>query len=54
MLKKIGIQNAVISLIGENLHVWDKVKISDPTQASNNGAKYPIQRVFTLQLNLKF
>lgn len=54
ILKKIGIQNAVISLIGENLHVWDKVKISDPTQASNNGAKYPIQRVFTLQLNLKF
>jgi TonB-linked SusC/RagA family outer membrane protein len=53
-LQKLGIQNATISLIGDNLQVWDKVKISDPTQASDNGARYPIQRVYTLQLNLKF
>jgi TonB-linked SusC/RagA family outer membrane protein len=53
-LHKLGVQNATVSLIGDNLHVWDKVEISDPTQASNNGASYPIQRVYTLQLNLKF
>lgn len=54
-LQKIGIEDARLSLIGENLYLWDKGdKIFDPTQASANGAKYPIQRTFTLQCNLKF
>ncbi len=53
-LNRFGVQNAVISLIGDNLYVWDKVKNFDPAQASGNGAAYPIQRVYTLQLNLKF
>jgi TonB-linked SusC/RagA family outer membrane protein len=53
-LTKIGIQSATISLIGDNLAVWDKVKIFDPAQASENGAEYPLQRVYTFQLNLKF
>jgi TonB-linked SusC/RagA family outer membrane protein len=53
-LQKAGIQNATISLIGENLHVWDKVKIFDPAQATSNGAAYPLQRIYTLQINLKF
>ena len=55
LFKKVGIQNATFSLIGENLWLWDKGdKIFDPTQASRNGAKYPIQRVITLQCNLNF
>ena len=55
LFKKVGIQNATFSLIGENLWLWDKGdKIFDPTQASSNGAKYPIQRVITLQCNLNF
>ena len=55
LLRKVGLQSATLSLIGENLCLWDKGdKIFDPTQASDNGAKYPIQRVFTLQCNLKF
>ena len=55
-MKKVGIQGATFSLIGENLHVWDKLKdkIFDPVQATGNGARYPLQRVFTLQLNLNF
>ncbi|WP_423127507.1 SusC/RagA family TonB-linked outer membrane protein [Gaoshiqia sp. Z1-71] len=55
-MKKIGVDNATFSLIGENLHVWDKLKekIVDPAQAKENGAKYPLQRVYTLQMNLKF
>mgnify|MGYP000862270356 CR=1 FL=1 len=55
-MNKIGITDATISLIGENLYVWDKLqeKIFDPVQATGNGARYPIQRVFTLQINLKF
>jgi TonB-linked SusC/RagA family outer membrane protein len=47
-------QSASISLIGENLHVWDKVKLWDPGQASANGAVYPLQRKFTAQLYLTF
>lgn len=53
-LSYIGVKNASFSLIGENLHVWDNIKIFDPAQASNNGAAYPLQRVFTAQMNLKF
>lgn len=53
-LKKVGINDATFSLIGENLYVWDKVKIFDPAQATGNGAAYPLQRVYTLQMNLKF
>ncbi|MDR3250739.1 MAG: TonB-dependent receptor [Tannerella sp.] len=54
VLSIFGIQDATASLIGENLYVWDTVKLFDPAQASSNGATYPIQRIFTLQLNLKF
>jgi len=53
-LKRAGIKNATFSIIGDNLHVWDKVKIFDPGQANSNGAAYPLQRVVTLQMNLKF
>jgi hypothetical protein len=53
-LRKAGISGATFSLIGENLHVWDKVKLFDPAQASSNGSRYPLQRVYTLQMNLKF
>ena len=55
-MEKIGLENATFSLIGENLHVWDKLKekIFDPAQANGNGARYPLQRVYTFQMNLKF
>lgn len=54
LLKKAGIKSTTLSVIGENLHVWDKVKIVDPQQASSNGAAYPLQRVITLQMNMQF
>jgi hypothetical protein len=47
-------ESASINLIGENLHVWDKVKLWDPAQASQNGAVYPLQRRFTVQLYVTF
>lgn len=50
----IGMESATISLIGDNLACWDDVKLWDPGQASGNGAVYPLQRSFTLQLNVKF
>ena len=53
-LKKFGLQKAVISMIGDNLAVWSKEKMLDPAQAGDNGTVYPVQRVYTLQLNLSF
>lgn len=55
-MRKVGIKNATFSVIGENLHVWDKLKDKsfDPAQATGNGAAYPLQRIYTLQMNLKF
>lgn len=41
-----------ISLIGDNLRVWDKVKLWDPEQASANGAVYPLNRSFTLNVQI--
>jgi TonB-linked SusC/RagA family outer membrane protein len=47
-------ESVSISLIGDNLHVWDKVKLWDPAQASDNGAVYPLQRKYTIQLYATF
>lgn len=52
-LQRMGVSNAVFSIIGDNLHVWDKVKIFDPAQASSNGAAYPRQSIYTMQVILK-
>ena len=53
-MKRIGLQYATLSVIGDNLHVWDKVGIWDPAQTQDSGMKYPIQRIYTLQVQLKF
>ena len=47
-------ESVTLSLMGENLHVWDKVKLWDPAQASDNGAVYPLQRKYTIQLYATF
>ncbi|MFD2162761.1 SusC/RagA family TonB-linked outer membrane protein [Paradesertivirga mongoliensis] len=52
--RRVGISTINLSLIGDNLAVWDKLKIWDPEQASENGSVYPMQRTYTLQMNLNF
>ena len=54
MTEKISMSNLRLSLIGDNLHVWDKVKFWDPEQASSNGAVYPLTRSYTLVLQMSF
>ena len=51
---KVAMNNLRLSLIGDNLYVWDKVKLFDPEQASSNGAVYPLTRSYTLVLQLSF
>lgn len=53
-MKSIGMQNVRFYLVGENLFVWDQVKLWDPEHASETGAAYPIQRKFTFGLNVSF
>jgi TonB-linked SusC/RagA family outer membrane protein len=54
LIQRAGLQGVSISAVGDNLHCWDKVKLWDPGQASSNGAAYPLQRIYTLQVMLKF
>lgn len=54
ILQKLRMSNFRVSIIGDNLHVWDKVKLWDPEQASGNGARYPLSRSFTLNLQMSF
>lgn len=53
-LKKASIQAITFQLVGNNLVVFDKVKLWDPGQASSNGAVYPVQRTYTFQLQVQF
>ena len=52
--EKMSMSNLRLSLIGDNLYVWDKVKFWDPEQASTNGAVYPLTRSYTLVLQMSF
>ena len=55
MLRKLGnLQSATFSFIADNLAIWDKVGLWDPAQTADSGLKYPIQRMYTLQMVLKF
>jgi TonB-linked SusC/RagA family outer membrane protein len=49
-LKRIGIVSIDLQLVGNNLHIWDKVKIFDPEQAHRSGTVYPIPTTYAFQL----
>lgn len=53
-LRRMGIATCTFSVVGDNLAVWDNVKLWDPEQASSNGSVYPLQRTFTAQIYLNF
>jgi hypothetical protein len=52
-LKKMGIASVDLQLIGNNLYVWDKVKVFDPEQAHRRGEVYPIPAVYSLQVYIR-
>ncbi|MDP4185730.1 MAG: SusC/RagA family TonB-linked outer membrane protein, partial [Bacteroidota bacterium] len=54
IVKAMAMKNFRISVIGDNLHVWDHVKLWDPEQASANGAQYPITRSYSLVLQFSY
>lgn len=53
-LNRMNMSNLRLSVIGDNLHVWDHVKLWDPEQASSNGAVYPLTRSYSMVLQVSF
>lgn len=53
-LRKIGVSALDLQFVGQNLYVWDNVKLWDPEQANQNGRAYPIPARYTAQLYLHF
>lgn len=51
---RLGVSSVSLSFIAHNICTWDDIKLWDPGQASSNGAAYPIQRTYSLQLGLNF
>ena len=54
LTRVLDISGIDISFIMNNICTWDHIKLWDPGQVASNGAAYPIQRTYTLQLNVKF
>jgi TonB-linked SusC/RagA family outer membrane protein len=54
ILNKLGIASANLQFVGNNLYVWDGVKLFDPEQAHKNGLVYPIPKRYTVQLYINF
>lgn len=53
--QKLGMENARVYLMGNNLCVWDKLKMWDPEFGSaKSGAAYPLTRTFSLGLDITF
>lgn len=52
---KMFMQSARIYLMGNNLCVWDRLKMWDPEMGSkNSGAAYPLPRTFTIGFDVTF
>ncbi|KAA6339330.1 TonB-dependent receptor SusC [termite gut metagenome] len=49
-MQKLGIKSIDLQLVGNNLYVWDSVKLFDPEQARSNGRAYPIPAVYSFQI----
>lgn len=52
--EKLNITYCRVSIMGDNVYLWDNVKLWDPEQASSNGAVYPLPRSYTATLQLSF
>ena len=55
LLKKLNIEALRFYVQGNNLYVWDRIKMWDPEQGNNNGGfPYPLNRTFTFGLDFTF
>ena len=55
LLKKLNIEALRFYVQGNNLCVWDHIKMWDPEQGNSNGGfPYPLNRTFTFGLDFTF
>ena len=55
ILKPLHMESARLYLLGNNLVVWDKIKMWDPEIGNaNEGLNYPLSRTFTIGLEVSF
>ncbi|WP_186756222.1 TonB-dependent receptor [Echinicola salinicaeni] len=53
LLKKLGVTKGRVYVMGNNLHVWDKIKMWDPEIGNANaGMNYPLPKTITFGLEL--
>lgn len=53
-LKRVGVKSMDLQFVGNNLYIWDNVKIFDPEQAAWGGRKYPIPTTYSVQAYINF
>lgn len=53
-INKAFMNSARFYFLGSNLAVWDSLKLWDPEVVSQDGAKYPPAKSFTIGLNVNF
>jgi TonB-linked SusC/RagA family outer membrane protein len=53
-VRKMYMTKARFYLLGNNLAVFDSLKLWDPELASGDGMKYPLSKTYTLGLNVTF
>lgn len=53
-IRRLSMNSCRLSLIADNLWVWDDVKLWDPEQASGNGSGYPLTRSLTFTMQMSF
>lgn len=53
-LRKVALRNARIFLRGSNLLTFSNFKLWDPEIGSQNGLKYPLQRIYSAGIELTF
>lgn len=55
LVKKIKLEGARVYVMGNNLCVWDSLKLWDPEMGNRNkGMSYPMSRTFTFGIELNF
>jgi TonB-linked SusC/RagA family outer membrane protein len=51
---RLRLRSMRVYLIGNNLMVWDKVKVWDPEMATSDGTRYPLPKTLTVGMTFKF
>lgn len=54
LVNRLRMSSARVYFLGNNLALWDKLKLWDPELASGDGMKYPLSSTYTVGLKIGF